>query len=100
MLFFRKKKDEQLEQKKQEILLKVKPILSDLLDVPEEKVIPAARLIEDLGADSLDAIEITMGLEEAFDIEIFDEDIEKMETIEDVIIYLARHINVSANNCL
>lgn len=96
MLFFRKKKDEKLEQKKQEILLKVRPILSDLLDVSEGKVIPAARLIEDLGADSLDAIEITMGLEEAFDIEISDEDIERMETVDDVITYLARHIRTFA----
>jgi acyl carrier protein len=52
MLFFRKKKDEKLEQEKQEILHKIKPIFSKILDVDEGKVTPTVRLIEDLGADS------------------------------------------------
>lgn len=91
MLFFRKKKDERLEQKKQEILLRIKPIFSKILDVDEKKVIPNARIAEDLGADSLDSVDITIKLEEAFNIEILDEDVEKMRTIDDVLTYLAQN---------
>ncbi|MDI6605700.1 MAG: phosphopantetheine-binding protein, partial [Candidatus Omnitrophota bacterium] len=51
-------------------------------------------IAEDLGADSLDAIEIIMGLEEGFNIEILDEDAEKMTTIDDIIVYLADKIDI------
>lgn len=91
MLFFRKKKDEKLEQRKQEILHKIKPILSEILDVSQEKIISSTRLIEDLDADSLDSVEITMGLEETFNIEIPDEAAEKILTIDDVLNYLVQY---------
>ncbi|MDP2940250.1 MAG: acyl carrier protein [Candidatus Omnitrophota bacterium] len=91
MLFFRRKKDEGLEQKKQEILSKIKPVFCKMLEVGEEKVVPNARIVEDLGADSLDSVDITIKLEEAFNIEISDEDVEKMKTIDDVLSYLARY---------
>lgn len=95
MLFFRKKKDERLEQRKQEILFKIKPIFSKMLEVDEERITPKARIAEDLDTDSLDSVDITIKLEEAFNIEISDEDVEKMKTIEDVLTYLAQHIPLS-----
>lgn len=87
MLF--KRRSEELEKRKQELLLKVKPIIAKQLGIDEERVIPAAKIVEELGADSLAAIEIVMALEEEFNIEILDEDAEKMKTIEDILTYLA-----------
>ena len=93
MLFFRKKKkrDEKLEQRKQEILSKIRPILSDLLELNAEKIVPNAKIAEDLGVDSLDSVEITIKLEDVFNIEISDDDIEKMKTVDDILTYLARN---------
>lgn len=93
MLFFRKKKkrDEKLEQRKQEILSKIRSILSDLLELNAEKIVPNAKIAEDLGVDSLDSVEITIKLEDVFNIEISDDDIEKMKTVDDILTYLARN---------
>lgn len=71
------------------LLNKIRPVIAEELKIDPERVVPEANIVDDLGADSLDVIEITMGLEEAFDIEILDEDIDKMKTVEDVIAYLA-----------
>ncbi|MBI5182995.1 MAG: acyl carrier protein, partial [Nitrospinae bacterium] len=57
---------------------RVKGIIIDQLDVSEDQVIPGASFIEDLGADSLDTVELVMAFEEEFDIEIPDEDAEKI----------------------
>lgn len=68
---------------------RVKSIICDQLAVEAEKVSPTASFIEDLGADSLDIVELIMTMEEEFDIDIPDEDAEKMKTVGDVISYLA-----------
>jgi acyl carrier protein len=58
------------------------------LDVAEDEVTPQASFIDDLGADSLDVVELVMGLEEEFDIEIPDEDAEKITTVQEAVNYI------------
>ncbi len=67
---------------------KVKQIIVDQLGVDEEEVTPEAKFIDDLGADSLDTVELVMALEEEFGIEIPDEDAEKIVTVQDAIDYI------------
>lgn len=67
---------------------KVKEIIVDQLGVEADKVKMEASFIEDLGADSLDIVELVMAMEEEFDLEIPDEDAEKMKTVGDVVNYL------------
>lgn len=67
---------------------KVKDIIVDQLGVDPEKVKLESKFIEDLGADSLDIVELVMAMEEEFDIEIPDEDAEKLKTVNDVQSYL------------
>jgi acyl carrier protein len=61
-----------------EILEKVKKIIAEQLDVPEADIVPSASFVDDLGADSLDQVELIMAMEEEFNISIPDEDAEKM----------------------
>jgi acyl carrier protein len=67
---------------------RVKSIIVEQLGVNADEVIPAASFIEDLGADSLDIVELIMALEEEFDLEIPDEDAEKIQTVDDVTKYV------------
>jgi acyl carrier protein len=60
---------------------RVKKIIAEQLGVEEDDVIPEAKFVEDLGADSLDTVELVMALEEEFEIEIPDEDAEKIQTV-------------------
>lgn len=64
-------------------------IIIDQLGVEEAQVKPEASFIDDLGADSLDTVELVMALEEKFDVEIPDEDAEKMKTVGDAIKYMS-----------
>ncbi len=75
--------------KKEELLVRIRPIIANQLKIGEDKVILSARVAEDLGADSLDATELIMALEQEFNIEILDTDIEKIKTVEDIVSYLA-----------
>lgn len=70
------------------IVERVKSIIVDQLNVSAEEVTNEASFIEDLGADSLDIVELIMALEEEYDIEIPDEDAEKIQTVQDVINYI------------
>src|SRR5215831_1034005 len=74
---------------------KVKQIISEQLGVDEGEVTPSASFVDDLGADSLDQVELVMALEEAFDVEIPDEDAEKIRTVQDAIDYIDKHAKVS-----
>ncbi|HLV79375.1 MAG TPA: acyl carrier protein [Chthonomonadaceae bacterium] len=67
---------------------RVKKVLVEQLDVSEDEVTPQANIVDDLHADSLDVVEIIMGLEEEFDIEIPDEDAEKITTVQQIIDYV------------
>lgn len=80
------------EERKQAILFRIKPILANYLKIDQEKIIPNARLIEDLGVDSLDTVELIMAFEEEFGIEVSDDDAEKARTVEDIIVYLTGRI--------
>ena len=70
---------------------RVKEIICEQLGVSAEEVIPTASFIEDLGADSLDLVELVMALEEEYDMEISDEDAEKIRTVQDVLNYINGH---------
>ncbi len=72
---------------------KVKEIIIDQLGVDEKQVSPKASFIDDLGADSLDTVEPVMALEEEFDIEIPDEEAEKIASVENAIDYIKNHTN-------
>ena len=67
---------------------KVKDIIVQNLNVPEEQVTPEAKFIEDLGADSLDTVELVMAFEEEFDIEVPDEEAEKLVSVGAVITHI------------
>ena len=71
---------------------KIKQIISEQLGVDEAEVTPTASFVDDLGADSLDTVELVMAFEEAFDIEIPDEDAEKIRTVQDAISYVEQKV--------
>jgi acyl carrier protein len=70
---------------------KVKQIIVEQLGVDEAEVTPTASFVDDLGADSLDQVELVMAFEEAFEIEIPDEDAEKIQTVKAAIEYIQSH---------
>ena len=74
-----------------DVFEKVKKILCDQVDLEEEQVTEEAEVIEDLGADSLDIVDLVMTLEEEFDTEIPDEDIENLKTVGDIVKYIEDH---------
>ncbi len=74
-----------------ESLQKVTDIVVEQLGVNADQVKPEAKLIEDLGADSLDAVELVMALEEEFEIEVPDEDAEKLQSVGDILSYIEKN---------
>jgi acyl carrier protein len=70
---------------------KVKQIIVEQLGVDESEVTPTASFVDDLGADSLDTVELVMAFEEGFEIEIPDEDAEKIQTVQDAVKYIEAH---------
>jgi acyl carrier protein len=70
---------------------KVKKIIAEKLSVDLEEIVPEASFVDDLGADSLDLVELIMSMEEEFDIEIPDEEAEKMITVKDAFAYIHAH---------
>ncbi|ADK85749.1 acyl carrier protein [Desulfarculus baarsii DSM 2075] len=75
----------------EDIKKKVIQIICEQLSVSEEDVVPKASFVDDLGADSLDLVEMIMAMEEAFDISIADEDAEKIKTVQDAFDYIAKY---------
>jgi acyl carrier protein len=72
--------------------IKVRNIVAEQLGVDLAEVTPDARILDDLGADSLDVVEMVMSIEEAFDIEVPDQDVEELRTVADVERYVTRAI--------
>jgi acyl carrier protein len=70
---------------------RVREIISEQLNVSKDEVIPEASFTDDLGADSLDLVELVMALEEEFEIEVSDEDAEKIRKVKDVFDYIEKH---------
>src|ERR1700732_1808692 len=70
---------------------RVKQIIVEQLGVDEAEVTPTASFVDDLGADSLDQVELVMAFEESFGIEVPDEDAEKMTTVKDAVEYIDKH---------
>lgn len=73
------------------IFEKVAAILAEQLDAETEAITPETNLVDDLGADSLDVVDLVMTLEDEFDMEIPDEDIENVRTVGDIVKYLEEH---------
>ena len=76
------------------MLDKIKSIVVDQLGVDEDQVTEDASFVDDLGADSLDTVELIMAFEEEFDIEIPDEDAQKIKTVKDVMEYILSLIHI------
>lgn len=70
---------------------KIIDIIANQLGVDKDIVTPEANIVDDLGADSLDVVELVMALEEAFDMEIPDEDAENIRTVQDIFTYLSKN---------
>lgn len=68
----------------------IRDLIADKLGIDPLKITPQASFVEDLGADSLDSVELVMALEEEFDIEISDDDAQKITTLQQVVEYVAR----------
>ena len=77
---------------REEIEAKVKKIVCDQMDVDMERVTPETSFINDLGADSLDTVELVMEFEEAFDLNIPDDEAEKIQTVGDAIEYIEEKV--------
>jgi acyl carrier protein len=74
-----------------DITAEVKRIITEQLDVDEADIKPESTFIDDLGADSLGLVELVLAFEESFDIEIPDEDTEKIRTVQDAVDYITSH---------
>jgi acyl carrier protein len=77
-------------EEKQSVFERVREIVVDRLGVDEEQVTAEAKFVEDLGADSLDTVEFVMALEEEFDVEIPDEDAEKIVSVQEAVDYITK----------
>jgi acyl carrier protein len=75
---------------------KVNTIIGDQLGVEDGSLVPEANLLDDLGADSLDVVELVMALEEEFSIEVPDEDVENIRTIGDIVQYIGARVGATA----
>ena len=74
------------------VLEKVKMILSSQFDVEEDSITPETNIVDDLGADSLDVVDMLMSLEDEFDVEIPDEEIERIRTVGELVAYIEENM--------
>lgn len=80
----------------EDLPVRIRAIVAEQLGVGADEVTSDANILDDLGADSLDVVEMVMTLEEAFDIEVPDDDVEQMRTVGDVVTYVVKAVGVSA----
>ena len=71
---------------------KIRALISDQLDIDEDKITMESAVIEDLGADSLDVVDLIMGLEEEFNVEVPDEIVEDIKTVGDIVRYMEENM--------
>ena len=76
-----------------ELIQKVKDIIAESLGVKKAEVVSSASFIDDLNADSLDIVELVMTIEKEFDIEIPDDEAEKIRTVQDAVDYIVAHVS-------
>ena len=74
---------------------RIRKIIAEQLDQDESEIVPEANFIEDLGADSLDLVELVMHMEDEFDVEIPDDDAENIRLVQDAINYIQQHLTSS-----
>ena len=74
------------------VLEKVKAILSEQFDVEEDTITPETNIADDLGADSLDVVDLLMSVEDEFEIEVPDEEVENMKTVGELVKYIEDHV--------
>jgi acyl carrier protein len=74
-----------------QIVEKIRQIIAEQLGVDENEITPSSSFVDDLGADSLDTVELVMALEEGFNLEIPDDDAEKIRTVQDAMDYIDKH---------
>ncbi len=80
----------------EQVTQKVNTIIGERLGVDVVSLVPEANLLDDLGADSLDVVELVMALEEEFGIEVPDDDVENIRTIGDIVAYVGSRVEASA----
>ena len=73
------------------VLEKVKAILSEQFDVEEDKITPETSLIDDLNADSLDVVDLLMSIDDEFEVEVPDDEVENIKTVDDLVKYIENH---------
>ena len=73
------------------VLEKVKAILSEQFDVEEDDITPETSLIDDLNADSLDVVDLLMSIDDEFEVEVPDEEVENIKTVDDLVKYIENH---------
>ena len=73
------------------VLEKVKAILSEQFDVEEDEITPETSLIDDLNADSLDVVDLLMSIDDEFEVEVPDEEVENIKTVDDLVKYIENH---------
>lgn len=78
---------------KNEIFEKVRSVVAEKLNLEEETIAPESAILEDLGADSLDVVDLVMALEEEFDIQVPDEDMENLTTVGDIVNYVVQRLS-------
>ncbi|MDR3255922.1 MAG: acyl carrier protein [Synergistaceae bacterium] len=78
----------------EEVMAKLKELVMDRLNVEEDQIKLDASFVEDLGADSLDIVELIMGIEEEFEVEIPDEDAEKLTNVGEAVVYVKKKLGV------
>jgi acyl carrier protein len=74
------------------VLEKVKAILSEQFDVEEDTITPETNIADDLGADSLDVVDLLMSIEDEFEIEVPDEEVENLKTVGELVKYIEDHV--------
>jgi acyl carrier protein len=73
------------------ISIRVHTIIGEQLEVNTDELVPEANLLDDLGADSLDVVELAMALEDEFGLQVPDEDLENIRTVQDIVDYISKH---------